>query len=209
MDLNDLLSGEAMGYLAAGLVFLTFCMRTMVSLRIVAIASNICFLVYALAAQLTPILILHGLLLPLNVGRLVQLHRHARAARRAETATRGEETFEWLVPHARSLHLQAGETLFEKGDAGDSMYVVIDGEVHLPEIGVMLGPGALLGEISLFSGDGRRTVSAVARGPAHLGEITERRVRELYFDNPDFAYSLIRIITRRLLENARNQRFTD
>lgn len=205
MGLTDVVIGEIVGYLAAGLVFLTFCMKTMTSLRIVAIASNLAFIVYALAAQLTPILILHGLLLPLNVVRLVQINRYARAAQTAEASPSGDATFEWLIPHAKELRLKPGETLFEKGDPGKSMFVVIEGQIRLPEIGVTLGPGALLGEISLFSADGRRTVGAVAQGPVRLGEITERRVRELYFDNPDFAYSLIRVITRRLLENAQNQ----
>ena len=205
MGLTDVMLGEIVGYLAAGLVFLTFCMKTMTSLRIVAIASNLCFIVYALTAQLTPILILHGLLLPLNVVRLVQINRYARAAQNAEAGPSGDATFEWLIPHAKERRLKAGETLFSKGDHGKSMFVIIEGQIRLPEIGVTLGPGALLGEISLFSGDGRRTVGAVAEGPVRLGEITERRVRELYFDNPDFAYSLIRVITRRLLENSRNQ----
>jgi hypothetical protein len=205
MGLTDVMFGEIVGYLAAGLVFLTFCMKTMTSLRMVAIASNLAFIVYALAAQLTPILVLHGLLLPLNVARLVQLNRYARAAQRAESGPSAEANFEWLIPHSRERRLRSGEVLFEKGDPGNSMFVVIEGGIRLPEIDVILGPGALLGEISLFSSDGRRTVGAVAQGDVRLGEITERRVRELYFDNPDFAYSLIRIITRRLLENAQNQ----
>jgi hypothetical protein len=202
VTLTDPLTGEMLGYIAAALVFLTFCMKTMISLRLVAIASNLAFILYAVAADLTPILVLHGLLLPLNLGRLIQLQLNVRAAAAAERMPAGEENFDWLMPHARTRRLSPGEVLFRKGNAGSSMFILAEGEIRLTEIGVTLKPGAILGEISLFSGDGRRTVSAEAIGPVRLGEVTERRVRELYFDDPRFAYSLIRIITRRLLENA-------
>jgi hypothetical protein len=48
-------------------------MTSMRSLRTTAIASNIAFILYAVAADLHPILILHGILLPVNVVRLVQI----------------------------------------------------------------------------------------------------------------------------------------
>ena len=60
---------DAAGYFAAALVFLTFSMKTLVPLRLVAIGSNAAFLLYGFLADLTPIFILHGFLLPLNVWR--------------------------------------------------------------------------------------------------------------------------------------------
>lgn len=62
-----------MGYGAACLVAATFYARSMASLRCFAIASNICFIVYASQLTLYPILLLHVLLLPLNINRLLQL----------------------------------------------------------------------------------------------------------------------------------------
>ena len=61
---------EAIGYFASALVLVTFCMRDMVSLRCVAIASNLAFIAYGALADLGPVLVLHLLLLPVNVGRL-------------------------------------------------------------------------------------------------------------------------------------------
>jgi hypothetical protein len=58
------------GYVASSLVFLTFYMRGMVALRIVALCSNVAFLVYAGTLHLAPIFILHGALIPINVSRL-------------------------------------------------------------------------------------------------------------------------------------------
>jgi len=68
---------ELFGYAASLLVFATFCMKRMLPLRLVAIASNIAFIGYAWLNGLGPVLLLHGALLPLNVMRLLELQRLA------------------------------------------------------------------------------------------------------------------------------------
>ena len=65
-------SCEPIGYMASGLVLAAFAMKDMVRLRIVAIASNLFFLAYGLSLGLAPIWVLHAVLLPLNIWRLVQ-----------------------------------------------------------------------------------------------------------------------------------------
>jgi CRP/FNR family transcriptional regulator, cyclic AMP receptor protein len=69
---------EPVGYLASLLVLATFCMRDMVALRVVAIASNLAFIAYSGLAQIGPVLLLHALLLPVNVLRLVELRAASR-----------------------------------------------------------------------------------------------------------------------------------
>lgn len=201
MGLTEPTLVDALGYLAAACVFLTFCMRTMLPLRLVAIASNIAFISYAIAASLAPILILHGALLPLNILRLIQMQRQVASVGATPETPDGDDRFDWLIPLAEPRKLAPGERLFERGDEAESLYVIIGGEIELPEIGVRLGPGAMLGEIGLFAEDRRRTTSARAKGPVELAELTERRVERLYFDNPRFAYRLIRMVTQRLIEN--------
>ena len=66
-SLSDLL-----GYAASTLVLITFSARSITTLRIVAIASNLMFIAYAASANLPPVLLLHLLLLPLNAFRLWQ-----------------------------------------------------------------------------------------------------------------------------------------
>ncbi len=61
---------EPIGYLAAGLVLATFCAKSMVLLRTLAICSNIAFIAYGYSAMLWPILLLHAVMLPLNLFRL-------------------------------------------------------------------------------------------------------------------------------------------
>ena len=61
------------GYLASTMVLLTFMMKDMRLLRVVAIASNIAFITYGVLAWLPPVFCLHALLLPVNTIRLLRL----------------------------------------------------------------------------------------------------------------------------------------
>ena len=84
---------EPLGYLASLLVLATFCMRGMVALRALAMASNLAFIAYAVLAGIHPVLVLHALLLPMNAWRLARDHRasarrHGRGRVRAARVTR-------------------------------------------------------------------------------------------------------------------------
>jgi hypothetical protein len=83
--MNALISAwDAIGFIAACLVFATFYMRDMVALRTLALCSNLAFIVYGLGLGLVPIWLLHALLLPVNAWRLWQSASMGlrRAARR-------------------------------------------------------------------------------------------------------------------------------
>jgi hypothetical protein len=60
---------DFVGYLAALMVLATFCMDTIVPLRGLAIASNVLFILYGIAGQLYPVLLLHAVLLPVTSQR--------------------------------------------------------------------------------------------------------------------------------------------
>ncbi|HEX2216648.1 MAG TPA: hypothetical protein VHG27_08165 [Xanthobacteraceae bacterium] len=66
---------DAIGWMAAGLTLLTFSMRAMLSLRMAGMAANIAFIVYGVAEQLYPVIVLHTLLLPCNLLRFVEQRR--------------------------------------------------------------------------------------------------------------------------------------
>jgi hypothetical protein len=70
------------GWVASALVFSTFFTQTMLRLRIIAIASNLAFMSYALLglayggfSRLYPISVLHAAPLPLDASRLHQLRK--------------------------------------------------------------------------------------------------------------------------------------
>ena len=66
-------ASEIAGFIASGLVLLTFAMRDMRLLRAVAILSNVAFIIYGGMNWLLPVLALHLALLPLNIMRLTEL----------------------------------------------------------------------------------------------------------------------------------------
>jgi len=66
---------DLLGYLAVAIVLASCCMHTMMSLRISAILGNLAFITYAYYQGVTPILVLHAILLPINSLRLTQLVR--------------------------------------------------------------------------------------------------------------------------------------
>jgi hypothetical protein len=74
---------DVVGFLAAALVLLTFSVRSMLTLRAVALASNIAFIAYGLMAGLLPIWLLHLCLVPVNVVRGAQELRCHLEARKA------------------------------------------------------------------------------------------------------------------------------
>jgi hypothetical protein len=57
---------DLVGYIASGLVLLTFTAKSMLTLRILAILSNFAFIFYGIIDSLTPVLCLHAILLPLK-----------------------------------------------------------------------------------------------------------------------------------------------
>ena len=190
---------ELVGYLASGLVILTFCMRTMIPLRIAAIGSNLAFIAYAAMASLYPVLVLHLVLLPMNLWRTVQM---VTLVRRVRAAARGDLSLDWLKSYMRRERHGAGEVLFRRGDHAERLFYLIAGEVRLEEIGVTLGPGNLLGEIALFAPDQRRTQTATCVTPVEMLVITREEIAQLCYQNPAIAFHLLRIITARLLMNA-------
>jgi len=63
---------DAWGWLASACVLAAYLMREMRPLRLMAIASNLAFLVYAAELELMPVLLLHAVLLPVNLWRLYE-----------------------------------------------------------------------------------------------------------------------------------------
>lgn len=94
----------------------------------------------------------------------------------------------------------AGETLFEKGDAGDLMYVVLEGRIDVTVDGQLvesLGPGALLGEMAIVS-DMPRSATATAAEPSKLAAVDETWFVYLIRQTPKFGIHVMSIMAARL-----------
>jgi len=192
-------TGEIFGYIASVLVFATFYMRTMLPLRIVAVASNLTFIIYAAIDGLTPILILHSALLPLNLLRLMQIRE---LGAQVERAASHEFSAAAILPFMRKRTVRANEVVFTAGDLAEELFYVLEGEVFLPEVQQTVGPGAFFGEIALFSASGRRTATAIARTNGIVMSLSKKAVLAALLQSPQLGIHLLRIITARMLQNA-------
>ncbi|MBU6458913.1 MAG: cyclic nucleotide-binding domain-containing protein [Bradyrhizobium sp.] len=190
---------DGIGYLASALVLLTFCMSTMLSLRAVAICSNIAFISYGIGAGLYPVLILHLILFPLNI---ILFFRMLKLLRKAKLAAATDLSSTWLQPFMEPRHFKAGETIFRKGQHADLLYMIISGEIRLPEIDQRLSAGELFGEVGLFSLERRRTQSAVAETDVDLLWISAGALKKLCERNPGLSLYFLRLTATRMTQNA-------
>jgi CRP/FNR family transcriptional regulator, cyclic AMP receptor protein len=103
------------------------------------------------------------------------------------------------------VELSRGDRLFDEGDAGDRLYVVLEGKIKLTRAASdgrenllsVLGPGEMFGELSLF--DPRpRTASAVAITDARLAALAHADLLNWLTGRPDVALHLLRALARRL-----------
>ena len=88
-----------------------------------------------------------------------------------------------------------GESLFERGDAGQSMYLIEAGEVRLcfddGQSDKVLGPGQYFGELSVFIGQHQRYASAVVESAGAVYEITREAFQSLLESEPALAAQFI------------------
>ena len=190
---------DSIGYLASILVLLTFCMGTMLRLRVVAICSNVAFVAYGSIAGIHPVLILHLILLPVN---LTLLARMTTVVREAKFAAGTDLSPGWLQPFMHAKSLKAGDVVFRKNDFADCLYMIVSGEVELPEISHRLSAGELFGEIGLFSLDRRRTQTALAATDLDLLWISGNEVEKLCERNPGLSLYFLRLTATRTTTNA-------
>jgi CRP/FNR family transcriptional regulator len=103
------------------------------------------------------------------------------------------------------VRLARGDRLFDEGDAGDRLYVILEGKMKLTRAAAdgrenllsVLGPGEMFGELSLF--DPRpRTSSAVAVTDARLAALAHDSLRTWLTGRPDVAMHLLRALAQRL-----------
>jgi CRP-like cAMP-binding protein len=182
--------------IAGGLVLVSSFVKTMIPLRWLAIGSNFGFIAYGALHPAIPMLLLHATLVPINVVRLIEMVRLTRRVRRV--AGSGDQLGLWLRPYMRSAKLPDGAVLFKQGDMGDRMYLLAEGSIEFVEIGVRVQPGAIFGEIAMFAPDRKRRLTARCAGPCIVLSIDESTVNQLFYQNPDFGFTLMGLVAGRL-----------
>lgn len=111
-----------------------------------------------------------------------------------------------LASRAERRRFGVGEVLFRQGDAGEACYLVaggqVKGEITYEENGkaytmeFTVGPGGLVGEMSLFTGL-PRTATVVVDKEAELLEIRAPALASLLARNPQLAEAVAEVISGR------------
>ena len=192
--------GNALGLLGVAFCFASFVMKRMVSLRVLALASNVCFIAYGFVESLLPSIVLNAALLPINARRLWEIKKLSQAI---ASAAQDSPVSQWLLPHMNRRQLKAGEVLFRKGERAEEVVYVGSGELRIADTGRRLGTGELIGEIGLFSPDRKRTQTLVCETDAELYYMTDEMIFQLYYQQPKLGFYLMRLLAERLLADVR------
>ena len=101
--------------------------------------------------------------------------------------------------------LRRGETLFNEGDAGDRLYILLAGKVKLGHASAdgrenllaVLGPGEVVGELTLFD-PGPRSTTATAVAPTELLTLEHSQLMGFIESHPTLAKDMLRALAQRL-----------
>lgn len=145
-----------------------------------------------------------------EVPLLAEPKAYSAAARKALTATPlfaslSAGALESMIDHLALVDLVPGDTLFRQGDAGTTLYVVVDGEVAVisegpPRIEVSrLGPGAFFGEVALVT-EQPRSATIEATTTTQLLAIDRDVIGALVADHAEVLPVILRFLRERLVD---------
>jgi hypothetical protein len=193
MHWSDLFNSGASLFIVA-----TASTKTMVPLRILAIATNCILITYFAVMHSWVPLALQVFALPLNGWRLYQM---VVLIKNVREAIRGKPSLDWLKPFMSERHFRKGDLLFAKGETASEMFYTMTGRFVLVELGIEIAPGHLVGELAMLSPDNRRTATLECIEGGIVLSITYEQVEELYYQNPTFGFYFLRLATARLFDN--------
>lgn len=116
-----------------------------------------------------------------------------------------EESAAALEQSMSTVTVARGQELFHEGEPGDRLYVIISGKMKLgrsspdgrENLVTVLGPGEMLGELSLFD-PGPRSLSATAVSDVELAGLGHAELQAFLRDRPHVAFTLLQALARRL-----------
>ena len=187
-----------LAFVGAAFYVATLMVRTIVPLRVIGIISIVFFIAYGVLAGAVATFLLYLLSLPINVIRLRQM---LSLVKKARVSAQGDLSMDWLRPFMTPRKYKKGEVLFEKGDVAKEMFYTVSGKFLVKEIGVELPPGRVMGELGFIDPNNRRTGTVESLENGEVLTITYDRLLELYFQNPEFGYYLLRLTAERLMQN--------
>ena len=117
-----------------------------------------------------------------------------------------QEEIQSLTATTHLRDLPAGSVLFREGDTGDRFFILTQGEIEVVKFLEtpderrlsIIGPGDILGEMSLFYPDRQRSASARAMTQTQALEMTHADFETLLQRQPDLAFHMMREMTVRM-----------
>lgn len=110
-----------------------------------------------------------------------------------------------LAEIAGEVEVSPGEIVLREGDFGQTLFVVMAGELVAERQGrhlATLGPGSVVGEFAVFVPE-PRSATVRALTSSRLMSIGKEAVDELLLDYPEVAFSIIAALVRRFQERNR------
>ena len=114
-----------------------------------------------------------------------------------------DEKLEHLISDCQEIILNPGDILFHEGDAGDSMYVILSGEIAIEKENTMIaqkGPGNYFGEMTLIE-DKPRSATITSLTKSRLLEIMKDQFLLHFASNPRALMSVLKTVSERAREN--------
>lgn len=110
-----------------------------------------------------------------------------------------------LISQMQTESFPRGTTIFDEGEPGDTLYIIIGGKVklarHAPDgrenLLSVMGPSDMFGELSIFD-PGPRTSSAVCVTEVETATMDSEMLRTWINDHPEISQQLLRVLARRL-----------
>ncbi len=105
-----------------------------------------------------------------------------------------------VAQKATERELEAGQILMAQGDAGDCLFVVIEGRVRVEAADRVLGElhaGDVVGELAVLS-PGPRSATVTTMAPTLVLRVGADVIDELLLDHPEVTRSIIEVLVRRL-----------
>jgi CRP/FNR family transcriptional regulator, cyclic AMP receptor protein len=195
--------GYAFGVVGALLMFSSYMMKSMMPLRLVALAACVCLCFYGWYFMVVPTIVLYTLLIPVNIRKALQMRKVVQAMEQARADT---PVAEWLLPHMERRTEPAGKVLWRKGDVATEMLYLEVGQLRLVEHNELLERDTLVGEIGLFAPDNRRTLTLECATECTVYSLSSQSLMELYFQSPNLGYQVMRLVVARLIRDAERAR---
>jgi CRP/FNR family transcriptional regulator, cyclic AMP receptor protein len=194
----ELHAAELVGLAAAAASLYAAHAKTIIPLRVAAIVANFLAMMYSFLHGTYPTFLLNAVLLPLNGLRLRSM---LKLIRDTDIAAKSDMNVDWLLPYTRPKSFRAGAVLMTRGDYATAAYYITAGEVEVVELNAVLGKGTFIGEIGLFTPDGKRTMTIRCKTNVETAVIDYDQFKQLYFQNPQFGFRLLHLIVARMQES--------